>query len=225
MSAAVVFAGPSVRADELQAAAEIELDVRPPVRRGDLEALLQEPDAPRHIGIVDGEFMQALMISPKEIVRVIDSGEVRLYGSSSIGALRAVELAGLGMTGIGRVVELYRDGVVDADDEVAMIYDRESGRPLCEPMVNIRLAVADGVAAGAIDAAAGAAAVRVAKGLYYPDRTYATVLRLLADELEPAQLGALRDYLMGDPPNAKRDDAVALVRRIASDIARGAGRG
>ncbi|MEJ3653469.1 TfuA-like protein [Actinomycetes bacterium KLBMP 9759] len=219
--AAVVFAGPSVSDVELLAAAPagLEFEVRPPVRRGDLDALVREPDPPRFIGIVDGEFMQALMISPKEIVRIIDSGATRMFGSSSIGALRAVELAGLGMEGVGRVFELYRDGTVAADDEVAMVYDGETGRPLCEPMVNIRLAVADGVAAGVIDAATGDAAVRVAKALYYPDRNYRTVLRLLADVLEPARLGALSTYLLGDPPNAKRDDAVAMVQRMASEMA------
>src|SRR5262249_36107575 len=98
----VVFLGPSLPASE--ALAILDADYRPPVRRGDIDALLAE--LPAAIGIIDGEFFQSLAISPKEVLRAIERG-VPTFGASSIGALRAVELEPHGMIGVGEVFERY----------------------------------------------------------------------------------------------------------------------
>lgn len=212
---AVIFAGPSVAAADLQAEGEIE--VLPPVRRGDIEAVLARDEPPTRIGIVDGEFMQSLMISPKEIARPMENGRARFYGSSSIGALRAVELSALGMVGIGRVFQLYATGAVRADDEVAMVFDADSMRALSEPMVNIRVAIAAARERGIVSEELATMFLSTAKQLYYPDRTYQRVLSLLAPTYPAAELDPLRDYLAAEAPNAKREDAVALARRMVAD--------
>src|SRR5260221_163993 len=69
---------------------------------------------------------------------------VRCIGSASIGALRAFELARFGMRGIGGVYEDFRDGVLQDDDEVAVLHGpAELGYPpVTEAMVNIRATLA-----------------------------------------------------------------------------------
>ncbi|MEN3613807.1 TfuA-like protein [Plantactinospora sp. ZYX-F-223] len=216
MTRAVVFAGPSIDAATIAELAPVE--VRPPVKRGDIDILLAEPEPPTHIGIVDGQFLQGLMISPKEVLRAIDRHPepVQVFGSSSMGALRAAELATEGMVGVGQVFELYRSGTIDADDEVAITFDPDSLRALCEPMVNIRVAIAAAVDGGVISSDSAATLLTAAKALYFPDRTYAGILRLpvVREELSDTELVALREFLDTDAPDAKRDDAMAMLRRM-----------
>ncbi|WP_026413550.1 TfuA-like protein [Actinomadura oligospora] len=216
MTRAVVFAGPSIDAATIAGLAPVE--VRPPVKRGDIDLLLAEPEPVTHIGIIDGQFLQGLMISPKEVLRALDrhAEPVRVFGSSSMGALRAAELVTEGMVGVGQVFEMYRSGAVDADDEVAITFDPGSLRALCEPMVNIRVAIAAAVAGGVVSPGGGEAVLSAAKGQYFPDRTYDLILRLpeVREAVGGAELAALRDFLAADAPDAKREDAVELLRRL-----------
>ncbi|MDF5756342.1 TfuA-like protein [Spongiactinospora sp. TRM90649] len=208
---AVVFTGPSIDAASVAEIARVEL--RPPIKRGDIDALLAEPEPPTHIGIVDGQFLHGLMISPKEILRALDRRTpVRVFGSSSMGALRATELAGEGMVGVGRIFELYRSGAVEADDEVAIAFDPETLRPVCEPMVNIRIALAAAVAQGVVDEDLAERAVALAKARYFPERSYEGILREL--EAMGHDVTAMRDFLGDRAPDAKREDAVALLRQL-----------
>ncbi|WP_283133914.1 TfuA-like protein [Rhizohabitans arisaemae] len=209
---AVVFAGPSIDAATVAGIAPVEL--RPPVMRGDVDALLAEPEPVTHIGIVDGGFLQGLMISPKELMRALDGrNPVKLFGSSSIGALRAVELADWGMTGVGRIYEMYRSGQVDEDDEVAITYDPDSLRALCEPMVNIRIAIEAALAEKVVDATAAETVIAIAKEFYFPDRTYDRILRAVP-EAAGVDVPALREFLATRAPDAKREDAIRLLRHM-----------
>ncbi|AKT39182.1 TfuA-related McrA-glycine thioamidation protein [Chondromyces crocatus] len=212
MPCSVVYLGPSLDVEE----ARRILDTRflPPIRRGDIHALLKEgrPDA---IGIVDGQFFQSFSISPKEVLRAIDAG-VRVYGASSMGALRATELSPYGMIGVGRIYDLFASGAIDADDEVAMVYDSATQRPLSDPMVNIRLAIASAVDAGVISEPLGRRIIDQAKKLYYPDRSYKRVLGMLASEIPDTERTALLGFLQSAQPDAKREDAVELLKQMAT---------
>lgn len=212
----VVFAGPSADEAAIRAhAAPAEVRVLPPVKRGDIDRLFAAEDPPSRVGIVDGEFLQGLSISPKEILRAMDSHAAPVfYGSSSMGALRAAELADYGMIGVGRIAELYRSGRVDADDEVAVTFDPDTRAALCEPLVNIRLALADALEAGRIAQDTHDAALEAAAALYFPERAYPRLLAELGGALPAAELQALRDYLDTERPDAKRSDALALVSAI-----------
>ena len=113
----MLFVGPSL---DLEVGGTLSSgQVRLPVERGDLDGLTTSSEPPASIGIIDGQFLQEMAISPKEVVRAMDRG-ARLFGSSSIGALRAVECAPYGMVGIGRIFEMYLSGELDADDEVLL---------------------------------------------------------------------------------------------------------
>ena len=207
----VVFVGPSVPASEITARCDCEC--LPPIKRGDIDALLARETPPAIIGIVDGQFLQEMSISPKEVLKAIDRG-VTMLGSSSMGALRAVECSPFGMIGVGEIYRQFQSGELDADDEVAITFDLESHRALCEPMVNIRAALAAAVAANVVTAEVGTLCKRVAKGLYFPDRSYPRLLRELRGLLDVIEVDRLRHFLTHDAPDAKREDALALAVRI-----------
>ena len=78
---------------------------------GDVYALMKSQ--PRVIGIIAGVFEQVPSVWRKEILYAMSQG-MRVYGSSSMGALRAAKLRSFGMQGVGRIFEDFRDGVLEA---------------------------------------------------------------------------------------------------------------
>ena len=92
------------------------------------------------IGLIDGIFGNVPSVWHKEILYAIDRGCV-VYGSSSVGALRAAELHHYGMKGIGLCYRLYRTGLITDDDEVALLHGDASTRyfHFSEPLINARL--------------------------------------------------------------------------------------
>ena len=112
-----VFTGPTISASE--ANRELDAIYLPPAAEGDVCLVtLQRPHA---IGIIDGYFQSVPTVRHKEILWAMSRG-IHVFGSASIGALRAAELAAFGMEGVGTIFELYRDGVLEDDDEVAIAH-------------------------------------------------------------------------------------------------------
>src|SRR4051812_15444582 len=96
----VVFTGPTIAVS--QAREILEADYRAPAKAGDvLIATRSHPDA---IAIIDGLFESVPSVWHKEILFALSEG-VRVYGASSMGALRAAELHGFGMIGVGDIFE------------------------------------------------------------------------------------------------------------------------
>src|SRR5581483_2813112 len=79
----------------------------------------------------------------KEILWALTQG-IHVYGSASIGALRAAELAPFGMVGVGRIFEAYRDGRLEDDDEVAVVHGpaEHAFQVHSEALVNLRATLA-----------------------------------------------------------------------------------
>ena len=178
----------------------------PPIKRGDLATL---PDDIQIVGIIDGVFHQSLAVSPKEIIALLDQG-VRVYGASSIGALRAAETHMYGTIGVGEIFEMYRDREIDADDEVAVAYDPFTERTVSEPLVNIRSALRVAVAQGIIFSQEAGEIISAIKEIYYPSRSYQLVARMSP---------ALAPFLKAARYDQKGDDAVLLLRTIARHVA------
>jgi len=130
----VLFVGPSLygEAPDLTGIA-----VRSPARQGDIaRAVLDGAGA---IGLVDGFFDAVAAPWHKEILFALDRG-VTMFGSSSMGALRAAECAAFGMHPIGTIAADYCSGVLDDDAAVAICHGpAELGYPpLTEPLVNVK---------------------------------------------------------------------------------------
>jgi hypothetical protein len=116
----------------------------PPAKQGDIVTDVVNL-SPNIIILIDGEFHANLSVWHKEIVYALQYPSVKaIYGAASMGALRAAELDWLGMIGVGRVYEMYRDGLTEDDSEVALIYaTKESPNgplyyPQSIPLVDIR---------------------------------------------------------------------------------------
>jgi hypothetical protein len=196
----VVFLGPSLPREDAERV--LDADYLPPICRGDLDRL---PEHVRFVGIIDGEFFQSLSVSPKEVLKLLRRG-VTVFGASSMGALRAAETWKLGMIGVGKIFAMFRDGILDADDEVALIYEPDTYRKLSEPLVNLRAALDMALAAGAIDEPEKSDLLLKMQSLYFPERSH-QALRAMSPRL--------RDYFKITPmPDIKRDDAVQLLQAI-----------
>ena len=138
----IAFAGPCLPAKPDREWQQLldGVDLRPPARRGDvLAALADTPDA---IVLLDGLYYTVPSVSHQELLYAVDAG-VMVIGAASMGALRAAELERHGMVGIGRVFRWYRDGVLEGDDEVALLHlDRDFDyRPLTIALIEIRWAL------------------------------------------------------------------------------------
>lgn len=208
----VIFVGPSL--DVRDARAVLDADYRPPIKRGDIDALMRAPVPPRIVGIIDGRFFQSFAISPKEMLPALEAG-VKMLGSSSMGALRAVELLPFGMIGVGRVFEMFRSCELFADDEVAMVFDAEDNRARSVPLVNIRVALEAAVREKVIAPESERALLGLIQPVYFPERTYPMLLKLAEGAIPEAERAALREYLRDRAPDAKRDDALLLLREVA----------
>ncbi len=136
-----------------------------------------------------------------------------------MGALRAAELRPYGMAGVGRIFSLYRSGRLDGDDEVALVYCKETFRPLSEPLVNIRFALRAARREGIVSFSEALDLVRMMKRLYFPERSYRRLLALAEPLLDPVRLGRLREFLSGEAPDLKARDARLMLTRMRSRLA------
>jgi hypothetical protein len=214
----VIFAGPSLP-PHARPASELDIDWRPPVRQGDLyRAALGRPAI---IGVIDGYFEVTPTVWHKEILWAMAQG-IHVYGAASIGALRAVELDAFGMKGIGRIYEDFRDGVLEDDDEVAVLHGpAELGYPpLTEAMVNIRATLAAAISASILSVALAAHLTAIAKSLFYKERTYGAVLDGAAKaRAHAAELARFDEWLPAGRVDQKRLDALATLDAIKLHLA------
>jgi hypothetical protein len=212
-----VFTGPTLSPED--ARTELDAIYLPPASQGDVyRATLKRP---RAIGIIDGYFECVPAVWHKEILWAMSQG-IHVYGSASMGALRAVELAAFGMEGVGAIFEAYRDGRLEDDDEVAVAHGpAETGyRSLSVAMVNIRYTLSAAIRAKIISSGTRATLERIGKSLFYPDRTYPRILKDAAEEGAPAsELRAFREWLPRGEINQKRTDALAMLRAMRQRLA------
>ncbi|RBQ24384.1 MAG: hypothetical protein ALMCE001_13160 [Methanocorpusculum sp. MCE] len=202
----VVFIGPSL---DLATAGSILPDAvfLPPVKRG-AAAATENADV---MVIIDGVFFQNEAVGHRELLGVMKSG-VKVYGSSSMGALRASELDTLGMIGVGKIYHQYKSGEIIADDEVGLVYDTETGMALSEPMVNMRASFSKALEKSVITKEEEASLLKACKAIYYPDRTYRRVIRdadIAADTKE-----RLLSWIKDNAVDQKRLDAIECLNVV-----------
>lgn len=212
----VVFTGPTLSPSE--ARGELDACYRPPVSEGDVyRAAL---DGPRAIGIIDGYFENVPSVWHKEILYAMSRG-IRVYGSASMGALRAAELAQFGMIGVGATFEAYRDGIIEDDDEVAIVHGPgELGYPmLSEAMVNVRRTLSDAHADGVIGALAREGLEQVAKTLPYRERAYHAIISLgRGAGVAEDEISQFSDWLPTGRVDQKREDAILMLQVMREQL-------
>jgi hypothetical protein len=214
---AFVFLGPTLphaEARRLLAGVNVEATILPPAEQGSVYRAAEE--RPFAILIVDGYFERVPAVWHKEILWAIRCG-VHVLGAASMGALRAAELASYGMRGVGSIYERYRSGELEDDDEVAVAHgDASTGyRPSSDAMVNIRATLLRAEESGAVSSADRRRLEQIAKGLFYPERTYAHVFQRATEEIRNvSDIRRARDFVESNRVDCKRADAVAGLQAL-----------
>jgi len=208
----VVFCGPTISPGEVRELLPDAICLAP-VSQGDVLRALRH--RPRAIGIIDGYFDQVPAVWHKEILFVLERG-VYVYGSSSMGALRAAELHPFGMVGVGKVFEAFRDGTYVDDDEVAVFHGPadDGYRAVGEAMVDLRDRFSRAAATGVIPVAVATQLTAIAKALFYRERNIAAVTHHARDLVATEHLDSLRTFATEDGPGRKNCDARAMLEAL-----------
>jgi hypothetical protein len=216
----LVFLGPTLPVAEARAL--LDAEYLPPARMGDVYRLLSH--RVRRIVLIDGVFHGVPSVWHRELIDALVDG-VEVIGASSMGALRAAELAPHGMRGIGEVFAWYRDGIIDGDDEVALVHGEAdmAYKPLSMPLVNLRATLRLLETSGHISAGEHTALVDWLKDQPYPSRSVRSlaaspILSAWPASRAEAVLAAATDRFI----DVKRDDAMAALAFAASTPPSGA---
>lgn len=209
----IVFFGPSITEAEVRGLAAVSH--APPIKRGDLAAV----DDHDVIVILDGEFGQNMSVSPKEILAILDKGKT-VIGASSMGALRASELDRCGMIGIGWVYERFRRCAVRRDADVALVYSPLDFRAMTVPMVDVEYWIERTSTAGLIRAKEKTLVLKVARSIFFADRTVSRLMDSLCSAVGTQTVEALLAFAGGAIPSVKSLDAMEAIRLSVSETAR-----
>ncbi|WP_236141519.1 TfuA-like protein [Nostoc sp. CMAA1605] len=190
-----------------------------PVRCGDILACLRLQ--PRVIAIIDGFFDRNASVWHKEILWAIAAG-VRVFGASSMGALRATELETFGMEGFGEIFTAYRDGKYIGDDEVAILHSNATSqyKPLTDALVNIRATVNHAVSQNILEPAIANLIINCAKKQFFSQRylrqAVADAEALGGDAKVLAHFGDFVEN--GGYVDQKKLDAIGLLKHLVTMV-------
>ncbi|MDE2481003.1 MAG: TfuA-related McrA-glycine thioamidation protein [bacterium] len=197
-----VFCGPSLPASDRLAIPHVTY--LPPASRGDVERAANEYDV---VLLIDGVFHHDLAPSPKECYAAL--AHARMYGASSMGALRAAECAPFGFTPLGAIAGWYAGEVIDGDDEVAVLTHPRTHAALTVPVVNVRYVARLAHRRGIVDAAEREAFVRRAREVFYMERTWEDVV-----DAAPAHAREDVARIAAREGDLKRHDARFALRSV-----------
>lgn len=186
-----------------------------PVARGDLYSDIH--DKTNVIGIVDGKFMQSLAVSPTEIMDALRCG-IRVYGASSIGALRAVEMRNHGMIGCG---EIYRHVLSQAyfrDDQLGLIFYDSSNRRPNLPHIDLLFSVTKAVEQKKLDRSLAQLILKSYEQIYFADRNWFELERKLMVKRPSVHWSKILKNLSVSVPYQKTLDASEMLFQIRDDL-------
>jgi hypothetical protein len=212
-----LFVGPTLPRAEISGLADFTC--LPPASMGDVYRAAGA--RPRAIGIIDGYFEGVPAVWHKEILWAMSQG-IHVFGSASMGALRAAELHAFGMRGVGRIFEAYRAGELEDDDEVAVVHGPAEAGYVClsEPMVNIRATLQEAGRRGIVSPSAQAELIERAKRLFYQDRSWQRILMDgSSEDRTGTDLQRLRDWLPIGRIDRKRSDALEMIAAMREFLA------
>ncbi len=163
-----VFAGPSLPPEDRVSDARVTY--LPPASRHDVLAAAKAYDV---VLLIDGVFHHDLAASPKECYAA--TLHARMFGASSMGALRASECAPYGFTPLGAIANWYVAQTIDGDDEVAVLTHPETFDALTVPMVNVRYVTRLAHRRGILTRDEHDTLIERARAIFYMDRTWEDV--------------------------------------------------
>ena len=197
----IVFGGPSLPNKHEWGA----IDLRPPTAHGDFASLIGQRSI---VVLLDGEFIYRGAVTHHEIWELLESG-VCVIGAASTGALRAVELGGCGMVGVGVVYKALLEEIITDDSELAVGMCPTTYEALSIPLVNIRRFLFGAMTAGLPTNAVEEAWQRAAK-IYWLSRTPAELLEVWSRP--PTQeIAKMFKSTPSGKWNVKGSDAIAAI--------------
>jgi len=215
MSKPIVFLGPTM---PIEKAKEIlDAEYKAPAKKGDFLRLITSNV--KIVGLIDGYFLQDYPPTPIEVYNLLRKKSVTLYGSSSLGALRAVELRKFGMIGIGKIFELFLNRVIDSDDEVAVTftdYLQYKSEALIDIRYNLFLAQKKNI----IDNQTKKNILNIAKKTYFPYRTYNDIIfqSKMTFPSNKRQIENFEEYIIKNKKSLKEKDAIKLLLSIKKKL-------
>lgn len=205
----IVFAGPSLY--RIPIPRTLEVDIEAPAKCGDiLEAVAS---GRKTIGLIDGKFEQGPAVWHKEILEAINAG-CSVFGASSMGALRAAELAPFGMIGVGKIYEDYVAGRRVSDADVAMVHGpAELGHPpLSLSLVDLEEALERLKLSNPNDNALLGCIREAGRRTFFKDRTWDSLLSAVIENVGTRQ--QVRARIGATRPMLKTRDALMLLERV-----------
>ena len=212
----VVFLGPTLRRGE--AAAILAATYLPPAEQGSVIRACRA-DRPSALVLIDGVFGSVPAVRHKEILWACANG-IPVFGASSIGAIRAAELAMVGMRGYGLIYRWYALTPLADDDEVAvaMTPPQLGAEALSEALVSMRLTLRRACREKVLSDDQRRALEVIARATNFVDRSYGQLIEQARRTL-PAQwadaIERFERWLPGNAIDQKREDAVGLLTRLA----------
>jgi hypothetical protein len=214
----VVFLGPTLSIAD--ARPHLDALYLAPAGSGDVVRAVID-HRPSAIALIDGVFAQSPAVRHKEILWAMARG-VRVYGASSMGAVRAAELSEFGMQGYGTVFRWYRRTPLadDADVAVAMAPAELGSFPLGDALIDIRLTLKKAVRDRIIGRQFQSTLERLARSIHYTQRSYGKLLSLAAESgMSSGELRALGTWLTSGMRKQKEADAIGLLALLAPNRA------
>lgn len=203
----VVFAGDTVQLSFLATAFADEADrilFRPPAGLGDVWRYIRA-DVSAMV-VIDCRYGNAPSLWHREIRSALEAG-IAMVGAGGIGALRAAEMNGRSMTGVGKVYERVQKGLLEADDEVLSGSDGFA-------LVSLRMVLEQALEAGVITDDELGSLLEQVTARFYSDRTWQLVDRWMQNSLAPQGYGNVAGFIEKhavDPRAADGVDAVGLA--------------
>jgi hypothetical protein len=214
MNKPIVYLGPTLIREE--AIKILDADYRDPAKKGDFLMLSRDTDEKKFVGFVDGVFLHDYPPSPIEVYHLATRKNIELIGAASLGALRAVELEKFGMKGIGKIFQLYKNGIINADDEVAVTFVRENNILQSEAMIDIRFNLFLAYKKGIITNQTKKRFAKIAKDIYFPFRNYEDIIKLTQQQFPSIhnELESFRRYILKNRDSLKARDAIKLLKYL-----------
>ena len=214
----VVFLGPTMKSAE--AAELLDGIYLPPASQGSIVDAVQRYQ-PEQVLLIDGVFQGQPAVRHKELLWAMAQG-ISVYGSASLGALRAAELHPFGMIGVGMIFRWYRRYRYAPDDAVAVLHGPAElhSVPLTRSSIDLRLTFRLASKQGLISRKARAQLDLAAVQLNFRDRTIPNVVehaqRYSSDGLQGHK--EITEILENIFFSQKRQDAIRSLRIIGEQL-------
>lgn len=188
-----------------------------PIRRGDL---LGDVRSKFHVVcIIDGAFHHYPAVNCGEIMDALRAG-MRIYGSSSMGALRASELDAHGMIGHGKIYEYVKKNPFFRDDYLGQTFEDEAGklRASSIPYIDLFFRLKPLMEARLLAKREFDRICEFYRELHYTDRNLRVLFQMLDRDFKNSSRLPILKRSLARKTSQKRDDAMGLLRRIKKDL-------